>query len=420
MAGDKDPEVRRALAARTDIMPEILYFLVDDRSADVRREIAANQATPRRADLELAKDSDESVRALLATKIGGIIPELTPEEAKNLGHLAYDALAILTRDQVTIVRRIIAEALQNVAHVPPDIVNRLARDAEIAVSAPILENSPVLTDGDLLDILSETPEPSALSAIARRAHLGDSVSDAVARTGDIEAVGVLLTNPSAQIREDTLDWIISRAPQVEPWHAPLVHRPGLSGNAAMRIARFVADNLLETLIKRADLSAETISALREEVSQRLRDHQEQLENGAAPQVSGDGADGSLWKGILDDSASAQEAAETLQGYGQLDPAVIMEALACGEEEFVTAALAVKAGVPHGVAKSVVSMQNAKGIVALASRAEIPDHALPQLQISLCRISPAKILISKKPGEYPLTEEEITWQLEFFRQMAIKA
>ncbi len=63
LARHADPKVRLDLAARTDVKPEILYFLADDSSPDVRRAIAANTATPRPADLLLARDADAHVRA---------------------------------------------------------------------------------------------------------------------------------------------------------------------------------------------------------------------------------------------------------------------------------------------------------------------------------------------------------------------
>src|SRR5688572_12790709 len=61
-----DPDVRSELAGRDDIQPEILYFLSDDEHAEVRRNVAANIATPRQADLVLARDKDDEVRCDLA------------------------------------------------------------------------------------------------------------------------------------------------------------------------------------------------------------------------------------------------------------------------------------------------------------------------------------------------------------------
>ena len=70
LARDADLAVRRKLAARGDVRPEILYYLVQDEAAEVRRTIAANEATPHQADQLLARDKDASVRGELAQKIG--------------------------------------------------------------------------------------------------------------------------------------------------------------------------------------------------------------------------------------------------------------------------------------------------------------------------------------------------------------
>ncbi|MCG8510055.1 MAG: DUF2336 domain-containing protein, partial [Rhodospirillales bacterium] len=280
LAVHEDPAVRRDLAARPDVMPEILFFLSGDPSPEVRLAIAGNRSTPHRADLKLAEDSDDSVRSRLASKISGVLPGLTSEQAAELGKLTYEALDLLARDQVTRVRKIIADALKDVASAPPEVINHLARDAELVVAAPILENSPVLSDADLLEIVSDGPIKGALAAIAKRSAVGSTVADAVARTGDVEAVGVLLENPNAQIREDTLDFIIERAPGVEAWHSPLVRRRGLPGGAAVRIAEFVADRLLQSLVKRGDFDSDTAEALSAVVRERL--NTEQSESASAP------------------------------------------------------------------------------------------------------------------------------------------
>ena len=58
LARDGDRAVRERLAGREDVRPEVLYFLADDDSAEVRVRIAANVSTPRQADLTLARDHD--------------------------------------------------------------------------------------------------------------------------------------------------------------------------------------------------------------------------------------------------------------------------------------------------------------------------------------------------------------------------
>lgn len=403
-------------------MPEILFFLAGDPSPEVRQALAGNVASPRKADLKLAQDSDDSVRSRLAGKIAGILPGLSVGEASKLGQLIYEALALLARDQVVRVRLIVAEALKDVAHAPPEVINRLARDSALVVAGPILENSPLLTDDDLVAIISESPIKGALTAIARRDRLAGVVADAVAKTGDVEAVGVLLTNPSAQIREDTLDWIIERAPGVEGWHGPLVNRPGLPSGATLRIAQFVADSLLKTLMEREDLDTATFATLRAEVRRRLdvpaAEPKGKGRKDKAAAASG-GRVNPKWRQVLADTGKPLDAALHLRQAGLLDSLMVLDALSEGDNEFVLAALAVMADVPFLVAQKIVDMQSAKGIVALAWKANIPDRLLGPLQNKLCRIAPDQILKPKKPGTFPLTIDEMAWQLEFFHQMAGK-
>ena len=61
LARDEALDVRRDLAARSDVEPEILYFLAEDTAPEVRRQIAVNKATPVHADLLLASDDDQDV-----------------------------------------------------------------------------------------------------------------------------------------------------------------------------------------------------------------------------------------------------------------------------------------------------------------------------------------------------------------------
>ena len=62
LAAHDDVAVRAALARRSDVRPEILYYLADDPSEDVRRAIAENATTPAHAHPILARDASDDVR----------------------------------------------------------------------------------------------------------------------------------------------------------------------------------------------------------------------------------------------------------------------------------------------------------------------------------------------------------------------
>ena len=398
LAKNPDTKVRRQVASRPDMRPEILYFLADDASAEVRRQVAVNGATPPQADRALAADADETVRLDLAGKLARLAPGLTANEQDRLRRLTYEALEVLARDQIPKVRQILADALKDVANAPPEVIGRLARDAEIAVAAPVLQYSPVLTDADLLDIIGSRPIPGALAAISRRALVTFPVADAIAATDDIEAIAALLGNKSAQIREETLDRLVDRAPDIEAWHQPLTQRPALSARTAQKLARFVATSLLQALAERHDLDPEAARAVATVVKKRL---EEMAAVGPAKAEAKRAAD----------ESTALLRARSLQAAGQLDETTIDTALSGGDRGFVIAALAVLAGLPVPLVKKVVETQSAKGIVAVVWKAGLSMHLAEQTQGKLLRLSSGRMLTAKS-GNFPLTPDEMEWQLDF--------
>lgn len=403
LARHEDTKVRRALAARKDLRPEILYFLSEDPSPQVRQAAAANTTTPGKANLKLAGDADEAVRTDLAEKVAKVVPKLDADARDTLRDTTHEALEVLARDQITRVRQILSETLKDVADVPPDVIKTLAEDTELAVAGPVLEFSPVLTDADLLELIGSGPAQGGLAAISRRAQVHESVAEAVAATDDVEAIADLLANPSAQIREETLDNLIDRAPGIDLWHAPLVARPKLPAAAATRLAHFVADNLLGVLQERADLDAETLESVKTVVRQRIGEDMPKAEAGGG---EGGGIDSP-------DAETPLAIANRLHEAGNLGEKVIAHALNVNDHAFVLIALMVRAGLPEDVVQKVFSAQSAKGLVAVAWRGGLSMKLAAAIQQRMAHIPPAEVLGPVKGANYPLSEDEMRWQLEFF-------
>ncbi len=271
LARDGNESERADLAGCDDIPPEVLYFLAEDKSARVRRVIAANRATPRYADLLLAKDQDESVRGTLAEKVARLARGLSDTETDRLQVMTYDALTLLAKDQAVRIRQTLSEALREHSDVPSDGIKRLAWDVEAAVASPVLTFSPLLSDDDLIEIIRAKPSSGSVSAVSQRDGVSGNVSDAIVDSDDSEAIALLLGNHSAQIREETLTRVIEQAESIDLWHMPLAMRPRLPSKAAVKIARFVADDVLKRMTERDDLSVESFAAVRDVVLKRLGD-----------------------------------------------------------------------------------------------------------------------------------------------------
>ena len=398
-----DPEVRRKLAARVDISAEILYFLAEDPAPEVRREIASNTAAPRQADLLLVRDADEEVRKDLALKIARLAPELDEDGVSRVQQATREALEALARDQITRVRQLLSETLKDVAHAPADVIKRLARDVELAVAGPVLEFSPVLTDNDLLEIINADPVNGALSAISRRSTVAPTVSDAIASSDDEQAITELLSNSSAQIREETLDMLIDRAPEIEAWHSPMVRRPQLSATAATRLAGFVADTLLKVLEVREDLDAETAEAVKQEFHRRIETGESVEETDFVEATEAEEAV----------EESPYEIALRLKETGQLNQALLAGAVASEDRRFANAYLAAAAEMPLEAVQKAVGMQSVKGLVALVWKAGFSMALAVDIQKYIAKIPANKILKPTDDGDFPLSEDDLSWQIDLF-------
>ena len=401
LARHQDAAVRSELATRPDLRPELLYFLAEDQAPEVRLNVATNQATPALANLMLAKDKDDRVRGELAAKIAKIAPGLSAHDQDKMQRLTYETLDLLAQDQIPKVRQILAETLKDVAHAPPEVINRLARDADIAVATPILCYSPVLTDDDLLDIINNSPIPGALSAISQRTNVPFRVTDAIATSDDVDAIAVLLGNASAQIREETLDRLVDRAVDIEAWHQPLVRRPQLSSKSCQKMARFVASHLLQALSERQDLDPEAAQTVAAIVQKRLEE------------LDATGPEKSEARKATE-AAIAMERAKTLLGGGQLDESAVDTALSGGDHALVIAALSLLSGLSVNMISRTIVNQSAKGIVSIVWKADLSMALAVELQTKMLHLPAARILRSGVGG-FPLSPSEMSWQIEFLSE-----
>ncbi len=405
LAASEDRREREKLARRTDLPPEILYYLAEDGEAGVRRAIAANAAAPHHTHTLLARDADTSVRCDLAAKIARVLPGLSAQEHDKVRHSADEALRTLARDQIAAVRQALAEALKDVAHAPADVIKTLARDTESAVAAPILQFSPVLSDDDLIEIIRSGPTAGGLNAIARRRKIGENVSDALAATNDVSAIADLLGNKGAQMREETLDRLIEQSADETLWQAPLATRPKLSPGAGTKLAQVLADNVLEMFSQRADLDPKTLSAVKDAVHQRLG--------------GGKAAKRTM---VATDPMRDDPPLELINGMhaaGRLDAATVDKALQSNDLPFALGALMVLAEVDLKAVRRIVSEKNAKAVVALVWKAGLPMKTALLAQQRLAHVSPGELIKPILGGDYPLGDEEMDWQIEFYVNLAAK-
>ncbi|HYZ60926.1 MAG TPA: DUF2336 domain-containing protein [Acetobacteraceae bacterium] len=387
--------VKVRLAASSGTPPALLRQLAQDPNVVVRAAVAINHAAGPEVERSLTRDADERVRALLAGRIAKLLPSLSSADRSSAASHVHALLLTLARDEAVRVRLAIAEVVKGMHGAPRELILQLANDPEFEVSEPIIRLSPVLTDSDLIILLATPPHPQTAVAVAGRQGLSPAVADAIAQHADSPAIRAMLANPSARIREATLDALVGRSVMHLEWHHPIVHRPALSARAVRALSVFVTGELLGVLVQRAGLDPAEAESLRGRLSVAI----------GAPNT-----------GPENDQAIMAEL-ERLRAAGRLDENVLLEAARLGNVRRVAAALAVAAGVSLSTVDRIVGFRSAKALIGLVWRAGFSMRAGMAVQSVLGQLGPGDTLAPGPDGGFPLSEEELKWQVELLREPA---
>ena len=392
---EPDEASRVRLSAQPETSPAVLRSLATDSSVTVRATLAMNPSAPPDANAALARDPDERVRALLARKLCSLAPSLSGKAHARLRRETQETLMALAEDEAVRVRAVIADVVKDLADVPRALILRLAHDRSETVCEPVIRFSPLLTTGDLLALVAAAPSAATRLAVASRPGIGAEISDALVAHGTDDVVTALLTNGSAQIREMTLDALVGRSVDHPAWQEPLVRRPALSPWAIKTLSQIVADHLLEVLASRGDLDPLLASELRDRVNARL--------GVSRPGVSRPGVSGIA-------SRDAPPAAE--KPLAKPTETEMMAVLRDGDACRAILLLAAAAEVPKDVVQRAATLRSAKGLISLAWKAGFSMKTGYALEVSLARLSPG---VALKPGpgnSFPLSIQEMRWQLDF--------
>ncbi|MEO8685577.1 MAG: DUF2336 domain-containing protein, partial [Devosia sp.] len=103
----------------------------------------------------------------------------------------------------------VAKLLAPLERAPGTVVVKLAND-DIEVAKPLLEFSNVLSDDDLIDIISRQSEGHRV-AIAGRVNVPERVGEAIVEHGETSSVVRLVRNSTAEFDPSTLRKLVARA-----------------------------------------------------------------------------------------------------------------------------------------------------------------------------------------------------------------
>lgn len=385
------------LASDPTASEAVLSAMVQDPSVTVRAALAINPAATGLLLHRMVGDPDERVRALLAHRLALLLPSPPTARLAPLQAQAMSALTTLVADEALRVRMVIAAVIRELPDVPHALILQLARDPCVAVSDPIIRLSPLLDTEDLLALVAEPIGPATLISVARRPYLAARVADRIAAAGTPEAITALLENQSFGISEAALDQLIASAVDQPKWHVGLARRPRLSAAASRALADFAVHDALADLALRADLQP----ALARDIALRL-----------APKLAGQQTSLSVSGPRPPSLDEAIALAQTMAQAGQLTEDATVAAARRGEVRMCIAMLAVSGCVAAAVVERASTLRSTKGLVSLIWRAGMSMRCAGMLQTLLLRLPPEAVLRPNAGGGFPLTPEEMHWQVDF--------
>ena len=200
--------------------------------------------------LELARDNSIPARNRLVERLGDLYFEAAPQ-----GTVERDLMAKILRDLVRdvemTVRSKLARRLAADPNASAELISILAND-EIEVAHPILVESYVLRDAELIDIIHHRTTRHQRS-IAERKAISEEVSDALVETGERSVIEPLIGNLGARISDQTMTGLVEASKEIESYQGLLLGRSDLTPQLARRMYWWVSAALREHIANNLEI-----------------------------------------------------------------------------------------------------------------------------------------------------------------------
>lgn len=309
--------------------------------------IRTMRATLTASDIDqLVHGANPEDRALAAHKVCRKIDvdNMTDSERAQ----ASEILRVLAQDAAELVRRALAVTLRASPKMPRDVALKLANDVE-SVALPVLANSPMLTDADLVTIVRASGARKQ-TAVASRPVLSPIVAGVIVQEAAGEAVRRVVANAGAAIDERMLEDVLVRFPGDSEIAASMVYRPSLPIHIAEKLVNAVAGAAFDHLVNHHALPPQLAI---------------DLATGARERASID---------LIEQAGRAPDLTRFVQQLalnGRLTPSFVIRALCLGHMGFVEQSLAEMSGLPLRKAWTLLHDAGPLGLKALYDRAGMP-------------------------------------------------
>lgn len=217
--------------------------------------------------LQIARDKSVQGRENLANAVSNLFLEHGHDLSEREKSLTLDILHRLVHDFERTVRKIVSENLAAWPDLPDELANFLAND-EIDVAYPILTQTGVLQDKNLIEIIRHRTMEHQM-AIAIRQSVSEQVSDALVEQGHQQVITKLLGNGNAEISDKTMKYLVDQAKRVDTFREPILRRDDLDGSIAQQMYLWVSAAMRKYITEKFDLDENIVDDLLEQSAVQL-------------------------------------------------------------------------------------------------------------------------------------------------------
>ncbi|MDR3423813.1 MAG: DUF2336 domain-containing protein [Alphaproteobacteria bacterium] len=335
--------------------------------------------------LALANDRSELSRIQLASMLADVFlhsdTQLTLRETELVDELIDQLMSNSTQQ----VRVQLVEKFVDVARMPRRIATNLAKES-LEVARPVLLSNPSLTDEDLIQIVENKDADYAL-AIAARARISEAVADALVTTGDVRVMREVAENLGAQISRRALDVVADAARYSVELRKPLLYRPEMNIDVALKLYWWIEQDLRRYSLKRFGISTGQIDeALATTIASFLNDHERQKSN---------------------DEVMAQ-VADWMEEHQAITPQVLPQVLRLGHFRLFNLLLARLSGLSLPLVDMIMGEVGGRGLASICRAIDIDKPSFVSLY-----------LLSRggKPGDQIVHPRELSFALATFDRMS---
>lgn len=227
------------------------------------------------------------------------------------------------------IRHRLSEKLAAADWAPNALINVLALD-DIEIARPIIAQSPVLKDLDLVRLLVEATIEHQIE-VARRPHLSHGVVSAILEQSEPAVLTALAGNHTAELSPNDMEELVEASRQIAAMRTPLSQHPKLTGQLAKRLYLWVGLAVRKGLADRFRLD---VTVLDEALAASINEAHSSLitppSSEAVPRMTREGEREVMEQRLIDKLYSA----------GQLRPGYLIRALREGRLGLFAGALAI--------------------------------------------------------------------------------